>query len=156
MDPVRAFERHAAGFRSRLKPALRIAFWAALLAGIVLAGALGRRGTLEARALSFALLAGVILAFFARSLHERRSLRRHDRLVRRVVLGEDPVLGAKVLRALELSERAQVDPVRPRDGQAADRAVRVAEMHYRPLKSGSRFSMKAAIPSFWSSEAKSR
>ncbi|HEX5099086.1 MAG TPA: DUF4175 domain-containing protein, partial [Polyangiaceae bacterium] len=110
MDPVRAFERHAEGFRSRLKPALWIAFWAALLSAIVLAGALGRRGTLEARAFSFALLAGVIVAFFGRSLHERRSLRRHDRLVRRVVLGEDPVLGAKVLRALELSERAQVDP----------------------------------------------
>ena len=110
MDPVRAFERHAAGFRSRLKPALRIAFWAALLFAIVVAGALGRRGTLEARAVALALLAGVILAFFGRTLQERRTFRRHDRLVRRVVLREDPVLGAKVLRALELSERAQVDP----------------------------------------------
>ena len=54
------------------------------------------------------------------------------------------------------AERAEVDAVRARDGEAADRTVRIAEVHYRPLKSGSRFSMKAAIPSFWSSEAKSR
>ena len=54
------------------------------------------------------------------------------------------------------AERAKVDAVRARDGEPADRTVRVPEMLYRPLKSGSRFSMKAAIPSFWSSEAKSR
>jgi len=110
MDPVRAFERHATGFRSRLKPALRIAFWAAFLLGIVVAGAVGRRGTFEARAGSLALLAVVVLAFLGRALHERHSLRRHDRLVRRLVLREDPVLGGKVLRALELSERVQTDP----------------------------------------------
>jgi len=110
MDPVRAFERHATGFRSRLRPALRIAFWAAFLLGVVVAGALGRRGTLEARAGALGLLVAVILAFLGRALHERHSLRRHDRLVRRLVLREDPVLGGKVLRALELSERAQADP----------------------------------------------
>ena len=54
------------------------------------------------------------------------------------------------------AERTQVDAVRARDGEAAHGAVGIAELHYRPLNSGSRFSMKAAIPSFWSSEAKSR
>ena len=72
--------------------------------------------------------------------------------VKRVQLARERERIAEVVAA----ERAQVDAVRARDGQAADRTVRVAELHYRPLKSGSRFSMKAAIPSFWSSEAKSR
>lgn len=110
MDPVRAFERHATGFRSRLKPARHIAFWAALLLGIVLAGALARRGTLEMRVLALTLLGAVIAAFFVRALHESYTLRRHDRLVRRLVLRDDPVLGGQVLRALALSERALVDP----------------------------------------------
>ena len=48
------------------------------------------------------------------------------------------------------AERAELDPVRRPDGQPADRSLRVAQAH-RPVKSGLRFSMKAAIPSFWSS-----
>ena len=56
------------------------------------------------------------------------------------------------------AQRPEVDAVRARDGQAADRAVGIAEGHrgQRPLKSGARFSTKAAIPSFWSSDAKRR
>ena len=45
------------------------------------------------------------------------------------------------------------------DGRASSFAewwVQHPDPAYRPLKSGARFSKKAAIPSFWSSEAKSR
>ncbi len=53
-------------------------------------------------------------------------------------------------------QRANLDARRSRDSQAADRAVRIAERHYRPVKSGVRFSRKAAMPSFWSSLANRR
>ncbi len=53
------------------------------------------------------------------------------------------------------TERPKLDAGRPGDREAADRALGIAERH-RPVKSGVRFSRKAAIPSFWSSLAKSR
>ena len=53
------------------------------------------------------------------------------------------------------AQGTDLDPVRARRREAADRAVRVAEAH-RPVKSGVRFSRKAAMPSFWSSLANSR
>src|SRR5690348_10852780 len=99
MDPVLAFERHATTFRSRFKPALRIAFWAAILLAVVVAGAVARGGTLAARGLAAGLCVVVVLGFVARGLFERRALKRHDRLVRRLVLAEDRLLGEKVLRA---------------------------------------------------------
>ena len=110
MDPVLAFERHATTFRSRFKPALRIAFWAAILLSVVAAGAVARGGTLVARGLAAGLCVVVVLAFVARALFERRTLKRHDRLVRRLVLAEDRLLGEKVLRALELKDRVERDP----------------------------------------------
>ena len=110
MDPVLAFERHATAFRSRFMPALRIAFWAAALLSIVTAGAVARGGTLLMRGLAAGLWVVVVAAFLARALFVRRTLRRHDRLVRRLILAEDRVLGEKVLRALELKERAEREP----------------------------------------------
>ena len=88
---------------------------------------------------------------------DERLVRRAERLgvgigVERVQLARERQRIGEVVAA----ERAQLDAVRARDGEAAHRAVGIAELHYRPVKSGSRFSMKAAIPSFWSSEAKRR
>ncbi len=53
------------------------------------------------------------------------------------------------------SERSDLDARRSRHRQTADRVIGIAEVH-RPRKSGVRFSRKAAMPSFWSSLAKSR
>ena len=53
------------------------------------------------------------------------------------------------------AQRPQLHAGRRPDRQAPDRSLGVAQAH-RPVKSGLRFSMKAAIPSFWSSDAKSR
>ena len=53
------------------------------------------------------------------------------------------------------AERPELHAVRRPDREPADRSLGVAQAH-RPVKSGLRFSMKAAIPSFWSSDAKSR
>src|SRR5262249_4343710 len=103
-------DRHAAAWRTRVRPAARVAFWGALFASVVAAGALARRGTLEARLFAFALIVVVVLAFVVRALLERRSLLRRDRIVRRLVLREARRLGEKVLRALDLKERADRDP----------------------------------------------
>ncbi len=110
MDPAAALEGHASAWRTRVKPALRVAFWGALFAAIVAAGALGRRGTLGARLGALSIVLAVLAVFVARWLVERRSLERRDRLVRRLILSEDRLLGEKVLRALALKERAEVDP----------------------------------------------
>jgi hypothetical protein len=110
MDPALALERHASAWRTRVKPALRVAFWAALFGAIVAAGSLGRRGTLEARLGAFGIVLAVAAAFLVRVLLERRSLERQDRIVRRLILREDRLLGEKVLRALALKERAHTDP----------------------------------------------
>ena len=53
------------------------------------------------------------------------------------------------------ADRPQLHAGRSAHRQAADWSLGVAQAH-RPVKSGLRFSMKAAIPSFWSSDAKSR
>ncbi len=50
----------------------------------------------------------------------------------------------------------QLHAGRRSDGEPADGAERAVLHGYRPLKSGARFSRKAAIPSFWSSLAKRR
>jgi hypothetical protein len=110
MEPGAILERHAKAWRTRVKPALRVAFWAALFAAIVLAGSIGRRGTVEARLFALAVVVLVVGAFVLRALIERRSLEQQDRIVRRLILREDRVLGEKVLRALALRERAQGDP----------------------------------------------
>lgn len=110
MDPVAQLDRHANAWRTRVAPALRVAFWGALFAAVVAAGALGRRGTNEARLGALALVVLVALGFALRAWVERRSLLRRDRIVRRLILSEDRLLGEKVLRALELKERADGDP----------------------------------------------
>ena len=110
MDPVAELDRHASAWRTRVAPALRVAFWGALFAAVVVAGAIGRRGTTNARLAALALVVLVIVGFAARAFIERRSLLRRDRIVRRLILSEDRLLGEKVLRALELKERAGGDP----------------------------------------------
>lgn len=110
MDPVAELDRHASAWRTRVAPALRVAFWGSLFAAVVAAGAVGRRGTAEARLAAVALVVVVALGFALRALLERRSLLRRDRIVRRLILSEDRLLGEKVLRALELKERAGGDP----------------------------------------------
>jgi hypothetical protein len=110
MDPVVALDRHATAWRTRVRPAARTLFWAALFASVVAAGSLGRRGTGEARLLALVLVALVVAFFVGRALVERRSLERRDRLVRRLILRADRLLGEKVLRALELKDRTERDP----------------------------------------------
>ncbi|HTQ04470.1 MAG TPA: DUF4175 domain-containing protein [Polyangiaceae bacterium] len=110
MDPVAALDRHANAWRTRVAPALRVAFWGALFAAVVVAGALGRRGTGEARLAALGVVVLVVVGFAARAWVERRGLLRQDRMVRRLILSEDRLLGEKVLRALELKERAEHDP----------------------------------------------
>ncbi len=110
MDPLGAFDRYASAWRERVRPALRVAFYGALFAAVIAAGTLGRQGTTAARLGALAVLLLVILGFSARFLLERRTLARHDRIVRRLILTEDRLLGEKVLRALALRERAAGDP----------------------------------------------
>ncbi len=110
MDAAHALERHANAWRTRVRPALRVAFWGTLFAAVVLAGSLARRGTLEARLAAFAIVVVVVVGFVVQSVLERRSLEREDRIVRRLILREDRLLGEKVLRALALRERAHGDP----------------------------------------------
>ena len=50
---------------------------------------------------------------------------------------------------------AKLDPRRCAYRQPADGSFGIAQAH-RPVKSGVRFSMKAAIPSLWSSDANRR
>lgn len=110
MDPVAQLDRHASAWRTRVGPALRVAFWGALFAAVVGAGALARRGTTGARLSALAVILAVVAGFAVRAWFERRSMLRRDRIVRRLILSEDRLLGEKVLRALDLKERADHDP----------------------------------------------
>jgi hypothetical protein len=96
--------------RARLDPAARFLFASTLLAAAVTAGLVARRGTLEMRAISAALLLLVLVAYLARWLLWRRALGRREQLVRRVVVEADRTLGERVLRALALEDQARTDP----------------------------------------------
>jgi hypothetical protein len=110
MDPSAPLDRLAVAWRVRTGSAVRLAFVSFVLAALVAAGFIARRGTTDARLLAALLIALVFLGFLVRALLERRALKRRDTIVRRLVLGEDRALGERVLRALALERQAEQDP----------------------------------------------
>src|SRR5262245_47830123 len=101
-DSVRAILELGRLARARLDPAARFLFGSAALAGVVAAGFVARRGTLEMRCAAASIVIGVALSYAARWWLWRRDLERRDRLIRRVVLDADRSAGERVLRALAL------------------------------------------------------
>jgi len=97
-------------FVSRVRPATRLALAAAFALALVGAGLLGRQGTAAARVVAAGLLVAVAALAAVSAVRERRSRRRRDLLVRRLVLGADRALGERVLRAFSLEDRALADP----------------------------------------------
>src|SRR5262245_15615666 len=109
-DSVRAILELGRLARARLDPAARFLFASAVVAAVVAAGFVARRGTLETRSVAASIVVGVTLSYVARWWLWRRDLARRDRLVRRVVLGADRSAGERVLRALALDEHTRSDP----------------------------------------------
>src|SRR5262245_40389562 len=109
MDPTGTLSELAKTFRVRVRLVVRLAFGAFLFASLVLAGFVARCGSVEARAAAALVVACVLLGFLARGVLERRSLRRREFVVRRLLLGADRSLGERVLWALALEEHAERD-----------------------------------------------
>src|SRR5688572_10938339 len=110
MDRAVALAELEQAFRSRVRPAARLALLAAGLFALVLAGLLSRWGTPLMRFAAASVIGTVALVAVATALRERRARRRRDLLVKRLVLGADRALGERVLRAFSLEDRAQSDP----------------------------------------------
>jgi hypothetical protein len=110
MDRTVALAELEQAFRSRVRPAARLAVLAAGVLALVLAGVLGRFGTAPMRIAAVSVIGTVVLVAVAAALRERRARRRRDLVVKRLVLGADRTLGERVLRAFSLEDRAQADP----------------------------------------------
>ncbi len=123
---VEVLERVRESWWRRVGPAWRRAWLALALAGLTLAGLLGRRGTVSARFAGVSLLLLIVLAGLRLAQLWARQAREPERVVRELLAPLDHPLSERVLRAIALVYACEL-------GGASYGNPELARMHLRAL-----------------------